>query len=168
MIGSKLIFLLGNCFYRMDKIKNHCKSKYLTNQINGNGSEARWVGPNTVLVNLQNIFIGSNSYINGGYIMAGKNSVIKIGENCLISFNVHIRTDMHNYLDKCTNIIDQGHTEKDIVIGNGVWVGFGAQIMSGIKIGDGAVIAAGSIVTKDVPNYAVVAGVPARIIKYRE
>lgn len=52
-------------------------------------------------------------------------------------------------------------------IGNDVWVGEGAKINGGIQVGDGAVIAAGSVVTHDVPPYAIVAGVPAKIIKYR-
>ena len=55
----------------------------------------------------------------------------------------------------------------DIIIGNDVWVAFGATILSGVKIGDGAVVAAGSVVTKDIPPYAIVGGVPAKVIKYR-
>ena len=55
----------------------------------------------------------------------------------------------------------------DVVIGNDVWIGFGAIIMAGVHIGDGAVVAAGAVVTKDVPNYAVVGGVPAKVIRYR-
>lgn len=54
-----------------------------------------------------------------------------------------------------------------VIIGNDVWIGHGVSIMEGIEIGDGAIIAAGAIVTKNVPPYAVVAGVPSRIIKYR-
>lgn len=56
---------------------------------------------------------------------------------------------------------------KKVIIGNDVWIGSRVMIMGGIKVGDGAVIAAGSIVTKDVPPYSIVAGVPARIIKMR-
>jgi acetyltransferase-like isoleucine patch superfamily enzyme len=52
-------------------------------------------------------------------------------------------------------------------IGNDVWIGHGAKIMWGVTIGDGAVIGAGSVVTKDIPPYAIVAGVPAKIIRYR-
>ena len=52
-------------------------------------------------------------------------------------------------------------------IGNDVWIGLNATILDGVTIGDGAIVAAGAVVTKDVPPYAVVAGVPAKIIKYR-
>lgn len=54
-----------------------------------------------------------------------------------------------------------------VEIGNDVWVGYGALIMAGIKIGDGAVIAAGAVVTRDIPPYAIVAGVPAKVIRFR-
>lgn len=56
---------------------------------------------------------------------------------------------------------------KETLIGNDVWIGAKAIIIDGVKIGDGAVIGAGAVVTKDVPSYAVVVGVPARVIKYR-
>lgn len=56
---------------------------------------------------------------------------------------------------------------KETIIGNDVWIGAKAIIMQGVSIGDGAVIGAGSVVTKDVPPYAIVGGVPARVIRYR-
>lgn len=57
--------------------------------------------------------------------------------------------------------------EISVVVGNDVWIGYGAKIVEGITIGNGAVVAAGAIVTKDVPPYAIVGGVPAKVIKYR-
>jgi virginiamycin A acetyltransferase len=54
-----------------------------------------------------------------------------------------------------------------VIIGNDVWVGINATILAGVRIGDGAVIGAGSVVTRSVPSYAIVAGVPAKIIRYR-
>ena len=63
----------------------------------------------------------------------------------------------------------EGHPQSkgNIVIGNDVWLGFGVTILSGVEIGDGAVIAARSVVTKSVPPYAIVGGIPAKVIKYR-
>jgi serine acetyltransferase len=52
-------------------------------------------------------------------------------------------------------------------VGNDVWIGSGAIILDGISIGDGAIIGAGSVVTKDVPDYAIVAGTPAKVLKFR-
>ncbi|MEG1619751.1 MAG: acyltransferase [Eubacterium sp.] len=97
-----------------------------------------------------------------GVINASLNSKIIIGDNCLISYNVHMRTDMHNYLQKDKLINKQGHTEKNIIIGNDVWIGYGVQIMHGVTIGDGAVIGAGAIVTKDIESYSVYVGIPAK------
>lgn len=62
---------------------------------------------------------------------------------------------------------EQMDGEYHTIIGNDVWIGDSALLMEGIHIGNGAVVAAGAIVTKDVPPYAVVAGVPAKVIKYR-
>ncbi len=116
----------------------------------------------------ENITIGANTYINGGMILAGNNSKIIIGDNCLISYNVHIRTSSHLYKNKNMLIKDQGNYEKNIVIGDDVWIGYGAQIMPGVSIGNGAVIGAGAVVTKDVEEYTIVGGVPAKKIGIRE
>lgn len=64
-------------------------------------------------------------------------------------------------------IAKQGLTKQGIAIGNDVWIGCGARILDGVTIGDGCVVAAGSVVTKDVPQRAVVGGVPARLLKLR-
>lgn len=85
----------------------------------------------------------------------------------MISYNVHMRTDMHNYLDKNELIKNQGYREEDIIIGDDVWIGYGAQIMSGVTIEKGAVVAAGAVVTNDIPAYEVWGGVPAKKIKER-
>lgn len=57
--------------------------------------------------------------------------------------------------------------KRHVVIGNDVWIGHGAQVMAGVSIGDGAIVAAGAVVTKDVSPYAIVGGVPAKIIRMR-
>lgn len=62
----------------------------------------------------------------------------------------------------------QGMRVSEVIIGNDVWIGMRVIIMPGIKVGNGVVIGAGAVVTKDVPDYAIVGGVPARIIKFRK
>ena len=87
---------------------------------------------------------------------------ISIGNNVAISEDVLIRdSDSHKILiDNKENIYT-----APIIIGDNVWIGAKATILKGVKIGDGAVVAAGSVVTRDVPSNCIVAGVPAKIIK---
>jgi acetyltransferase-like isoleucine patch superfamily enzyme len=61
----------------------------------------------------------------------------------------------------------EAFSKGDIVVDDDVWIGYGATILSGVHIGQGAIVAAGAVVTKDVPPYAIVGGVPAKVIKYR-
>lgn len=85
---------------------------------------------------------------------------IKIGHNVLISKGVMIR-DSDNH-----TVLKAGYQQsKPIVIGNNVWIGMRAIILKGVTIGDGAIVAAGAVVTKDVPPNTVVGGVPARVIR---
>ena len=108
--------------------------------------------------NPQNMKIGDNTYINGGTFSIGENSKICIGNDCLISYNVHLRTASHHYENKNELIRKQGKFEKDIIIENDVWIGCGAQIMPGVTIHSGAVIGAGAVVTRDVAPFTVVGG----------
>lgn len=167
-ILRETLYVIGGVLNFFEKIRYKALLEYKTRRVNKYGSKVKWIGPDTQLSNVENIFVGKNTYVNSGMIIAGKNSRIYIGNNCLISFGVHIRTDMHNYKDKIELILNQGHSERDIIINDDVWVGYGAQIMPGVVIGKGAVVASGCIVTKSVPEYAVVAGVPGKIISYRE
>ncbi|MGD0329196.1 MAG: acyltransferase [Nitrososphaeria archaeon] len=85
---------------------------------------------------------------------------ISVGDNSHISYDVEIRdTDFHRI------IRDDFAVSKPVFIGCHVWIGSRAAILKGVRIGDGAVVATGAIVTKDVPNACLVAGIPARIIK---
>jgi virginiamycin A acetyltransferase len=69
-------------------------------------------------------------------------------------------------LDK-TDVTSAWDHKGDIVIGNDVWIGYEAVILSGVKIGDGAIIGARAVVTKDIPPYTIVGGVPAKVIRKR-
>lgn len=116
----------------------------------------------------QNVYVGNGTYINGGEICASPNATIRIGSNCLISYNFFCRTDSHNYKAKNKYINEQGNNENSIVIGNDVWIGYDVKIMPGVTVADGCVIGAGSIVTKNTEPYSVYAGVPAKKISERE
>ncbi len=127
-----------------------------------------FISQNVIVGHPHNVFIGDNTYINGGMLFAGENSRIEIGSNCLISHAVHIRTTTHKFKNRNVLILKQGSEEKDIIIGDDVWIGYGAQILSGVKIGNSAVIGAGAVVTKNVEEYMVMGGVPAKVIGKRE
>jgi len=112
--------------------------------------------------------IGEGTYIGELNNIRAAGGKIVIGKKCLISQHVTIVSSNHE-VKKDIHIIDQAWTtdKKNIIIGNDVWIGAGAAIMPGIEIGDGAVIAAGSVVTKNILPYTIVAGIPAQIIKER-
>ena len=129
-----------------------------------------------------NISIGNRTYIGASSIIS-TNKII-IGDDVLISWGCTIVDNKHSLisserkndvaeakrhyenpetkLNKDWNIVDS----KPIIIKNKAWIGFNSIILKGVTIGEGAVVAAGSVVTKDVPDFAVVAGNPASILKY--
>jgi len=139
----------------------------LNETLHSNGSAGR-VTAGVRLLNPEHVFIGKGSYVNGGMLAASANAKIVIGEDCMLSYGVHLRTDMHRHDRTDFPMVDQGYDEADIVIGDDVWVGYGAQIMSGVTIGSHVIVGAGAVVTHDVPAYAVVGGVPARLLYMRK
>jgi acetyltransferase-like isoleucine patch superfamily enzyme len=112
------------------------------------------------------ITIGNWTTVGHHTFIFSKNE-IKIGNNCLIAPFCYL-VDSDHGIDCNTLIREQAMTTKPIIIGNDVWLGTGAVITKGVTIGDGAVVAAHAVVTHDVPPNAVVAGTPAKIIRYRE
>ena len=114
-----------------------------------------------------NSSIGNHSFVGRYSFISSTN----IGKYCSISDFVAIGLYNHDYSRLSSSTILHKKTSelhfKKTVIGNDVWIGYGAKIIAGVNIGDGAVVGAGSIVTKDVPPFAIVAGNPAKIIKFR-
>lgn len=158
--------LISKFVVRMIEFGRRCQEYHNNEVLRANGSEGR-VTYSVKLGTPSNIYIGKNSYVNGGMLIASPSANISIGENCMISYNVHIRTDMHRHDSISIPMREQGSDELDIVVGDDVWIGYGAQLMAGVTIGSHSIIAAGAVVTHDVPAWAVVAGVPAKIIKFR-
>ena len=92
---------------------------------------------------------------------------VKIGNNVLIAPNAQLISINHEYADLTIPIKNQGEKRGKIEIDDDVWIGTAAIILPNVKVSKGAIIGAGAVVTKDVPEYAIVGGNPAKIIKYR-
>jgi acetyltransferase-like isoleucine patch superfamily enzyme len=127
--------------------------------------------------------VGAYTYIRGGGRFAG---VRRIGRYCSVAPGVVVGDGPHpldwmsthpfqwgdtlllpKSLRNATQFIEPNNQKERVVIGNDVWLGASCLVLKGVTIGDGAVVAAGAVVTKDVPPYAIVGGVPARVIRYR-
>jgi len=112
-----------------------------------------------------NIIIGDDFYMNVGCHLLGE---ISIGSHVMIGSQVVIWGRDHGIMNNNTPMKQQPHKSSPIIIEDDVWIGAHVTILKGVKLGKGSVIGAGSVVTKDVPEYAIFAGNPAKLIKYRE
>lgn len=165
------------------------RNKELKIPINARVYQAEFEGKNLIgrKVDLSNSVIGYGSYVGNESSLPA----CKIGKYCSISWNVKLVAGMHptknwvstypGFFSKataacCHYVTEQKFEELKYAdsdhryfceIGNDVWIGAHVLLMNGVKIGDGAIIAAGAVVTEDVPNYAIVGGVPAKVIRYR-
>lgn len=111
-----------------------------------------------------NLKVDSNTFIGDDtLIMGAEGTNVVIGKNCDISSRVSIVTGTH-HVGSLEQAAGKGYGE-DIIIEDGVWVGFGATILHGVTIGKGSIIAAGSVVVANVPENVLVVGVPAKIKK---
>lgn len=128
------------------------------------------------IFDINSVFIGKHTY--GGIAVLNYNNYYKltIGNYCSIATDVMFILDADHYTNHISSFPFkvkmlgeqfEGVSKGDIIVDDDVWIGYGATIMSGVHISQGAVIAASAVVTKDVPPYAIVGGVPAKVIKYR-
>jgi acetyltransferase-like isoleucine patch superfamily enzyme len=128
------------------------------------------------------VWIGDKTKIrcHEGRVEIGDKTVM--GQECTISAYQHVRigrqcviADRAMFIDFDHGVVEverpirlQGIYKRDVVIGSNVWIGYGACVLRGVSIGDNSIVGTNSVVTKDVPANAVVAGIPARIIRMRE
>lgn len=122
-----------------------------------NGNFKFMYGADVVIFSKGHLTLGNNSFINSDCkIRCHKNIVI--GDDCAISHDCIIMDSDAHYLE------GDNHT-KDVVIEDKVWIGSRVTVLSGSRIGTGSVIAAGSVVNGDIPEYSLAAGIPARVIR---
>jgi acetyltransferase-like isoleucine patch superfamily enzyme len=93
---------------------------------------------------------------------------VRIGEQCVIADRAMFIDFDHGVVEVERPIRVQGIYKRDVVVGSNVWIGYGASVLRGVHVGDNSIVGTNSVVTKDVPANAIVAGIPARIIRMRE
>ena len=119
----------------------------------------------------------SADFASGRYLSVGDRSglgvncrargPITIGKDVMMGPDVVLMTRMHNFRDLSVPMKTQGSEVRPVVVEDDVWIGTRVIVLPGCTIGKGAIIGAGAVVTKDVPEYAIVGGSPAKVIRYR-
>jgi acetyltransferase-like isoleucine patch superfamily enzyme len=109
----------------------------------------------------------SRSVYLGQYVIIYGHGGVEVGEETLIAMHTCIMSSNHQVPGRSKIIRQQSDVLLPTRIGRDVWIGANACILGGVTIGDGCVIGAGSVVTKDLPPYAIAMGVPARVVSYR-
>ena len=126
-----------------------------------------WIGHGSkVRVHEGELSIGAKSVL-GQEITISAYQHVSIGRECIIADRVMMIDFDHGMIDVERPIREQGIYKRDVDIGDNVWIGYGACVLRGVHVGDNSVIGASAVVTADVPANAVVAGVPARVIRMR-
>ena len=126
-------------------------------------------------IDFSQVKVGKGTYGDINAIFHNKKQKLIIGNFCSIAGAVVFIPESDHAIHNISTYpwkafyrgLPEAISKGDIIVGDDVWIGYSSTILSGVTIGQGAVIAAGSVVTKDVPPYAIVGGVPAKVIKYR-
>lgn len=131
------------------------------------------IGIGSQAIHWHNICVKDNVSIGRNNLFLCSRAKIYIGDHVMFGPNVTVITGRHRtdligrYMITVTDAEKRPEDDREVVFKGDNWVGANATVLQGVTIGRGAVIAAGAVVTKDVPDYAIVGGVPAELIKYR-
>jgi acetyltransferase-like isoleucine patch superfamily enzyme len=135
----------------------------------GNIGENSEIRPYSTIIGTRNLWIGKNVIIPGGTVLSSypgnDQSMIYIEDNVLLGPNVAVYSSTHKFDDISIPIKDQGYTVAETRLKQGCWIGINSVILPGVTIGKNSVVGANSLVKMDVPDYTVVAGSPAKIIR---
>jgi len=170
MVLVKLIkrfcrFIIGLLKYMPSKpamcLRNLCYRIVLKNM----GKDSN-IADGVTITNPSLVSIGKNTSINE-YTYIGSKGEVSIGDYVMVGTDCSIISDAHNFSDKNILIKEQGVSPLPVEIGNNVWLGCKVTILGKVKIGNGAIIGAGSVVTKDIPDNAIAYGVPCQVKRIR-
>lgn len=124
------------------------------------------IGSYTLIQGSGVITFGKGSFC-GEFCVFGVNDAITIGSNVMIAQAVTIRDTDHAFSETARPMTSQGIVTSPVIIEDDVWIGHGASILKGVRVGTGSIVAAGAVVIRDVPPYSIVGGVPAKFIGVR-
>lgn len=135
------------------------------------------VNPKVKIYNKRNFYIYENSNITENSIIMNTRAKFILKKNCITAIGLLVITGNHLYFpgmwikdisDSVKDALDKEHkTDQDVVVNEDVWIGSRVTLLSGVHVGRGAIIAAGAVVNKSVPPYAIVGGVPAKFIRFK-
>ena len=127
-----------------------------------------WIGDGTkIRCHEGEVIIGAKTVLGQECTISAYRHV-RIGEQCVIADRAMFIDFDHGVVDVERPIRKQGIYKRDVDVGSNVWIGYNASVLRGVKVGDNAIVGANAVVTREVPANAVVAGVPARVIRMRE
>jgi acetyltransferase-like isoleucine patch superfamily enzyme len=127
-----------------------------------------WIGDGTKIRCHEGVVEIGEKSVMGQECTISAYSRVRIGEQCVIADRAMFIDFDHGVVEVERPIRKQGIYTRDIEVGSNVWIGYGACVLRGVSVGDNSIIGTNSVVTKDVPANAVVAGIPARVIRMRE
>ena len=158
-------FLRGLAFFYSEYFKSSMRNKFAECANNVILNPPLYIG------NPKNVYIGDGVSIGRCAHISANNAKVILRGNCAIAENLTIHTGNHARIVGrfVTDIKEKDKPkgyDEDVVIEKDVWIGCNVTILSGVHIGRGSTIAAGSVVNKDVPPYSIVGGVPAKVLKY--
>ena len=189
MVAIEIIYMLYNWIKHLIKVlvfKYRWRGKLLFDYSCKISNRSIFEGMNKLYGNVVfDGYLGKGSYIARNSMIIGKvGRYTSIASCCTVILGIHpytypyvstspvffslLKQNGHSFTENQL-FVEHNYAEGKypVIIGNDCWIGYGVKMVSGVRIGDGAVVLAGSVVTKDIPPYAIVGGIPAKVIKYR-
>jgi acetyltransferase-like isoleucine patch superfamily enzyme len=127
-----------------------------------------WIGDGTKIRSHEGVVEIGAKTVFGQECTISSYKHVRIGEQCVIADRAMFIDFDHGVVEVERPIREQGIYKRDVEVGSNVWIGYGACILRGVRVGDNSVIGTNSVVTRDVPANAVVGGIPARVLRMRE